>query len=140
MFLFLNNYFLRDSCFSCPFRGLNSVADLRLGDFWGPLYAGDKLGTSLILALSEKAWHFLVNINDISLESQPLSESLIKHSQLMSIEKPEDYDIVFDELFNIMDLEHLINSRFLWRIIKRRTRSLLFHIFRLGKKILYGGL
>ena len=136
MFLFLNNYFLRDSCFRCPFRALSSVADLRLGDFWGPLYAEDKLGTSLVLVLSEKAWHLLVDTHDISLQSQPLSESLIKRSQLTSIEKPKDYNIVLKELVNIMDLEHLMKSRFLWRTIKSRIRSLPFHALYLGKKVL----
>ena len=123
MFLFLNNYFLRGPCFRCPFRALNSVADLRLGDFWGPLYAKDKLGVSLILVLSEKARQLLVNTHDILLESQPLSESLIKHSQLMSIEKPKDYDIVLKELVDTMDLEHLMRSRFSWKIVKTRNHA-----------------
>lgn len=136
MFLFLNNYFLRGPCFRCPFRALNSVADLRLGDFWGPLYAKDKLGVSLILVLSEKARQLLVNTHDILLESQPLSESLIKHSQLMSIEKPKDYDIVLKELVDTMDLEHLMRSRFSWKIVKTRIRSLLRHILYLGKNVL----
>lgn len=136
MFLFLNNYFLKDTCFQCPFRGLRSVADLRLGDFWGSLYAEDKFGTSLILVLSEKAWHLLINAHDILLQSQPISESLIKSSQLISIEKPKDYDLVFKELVNTMNLEHLMISRFLWRALESRIQFLPFYVLRLGKKLL----
>ena len=35
MSLFVDNYILRESCYDCPAKGKNNVADIILGDFWG---------------------------------------------------------------------------------------------------------
>lgn len=35
MQLFLNNYSLRPSCYSCHFKGIQRISDITLGDFWG---------------------------------------------------------------------------------------------------------
>jgi coenzyme F420-reducing hydrogenase beta subunit len=53
--------FLRPSCYTCPFKGLPSMADLTLGDFWSirkqyPAW-DDNMGTSLVLVNSEKGKH-----------------------------------------------------------------------------------
>jgi coenzyme F420-reducing hydrogenase beta subunit len=55
---FLENLFLRPSCFSCPFKGSGGSADITLADFWGvdrvlPELFDDR-GTSLLLIHSQK--------------------------------------------------------------------------------------
>lgn len=40
-------------CYECPWRSA-SAADVRLGDYWGPRFEGDKTGVSMVLALTER--------------------------------------------------------------------------------------
>lgn len=58
MQLFLNNFCLRPSCYSCPLKCGKSHSDCTIGDFWGidkasPLF--DNKGTSLLIVYSNKA-------------------------------------------------------------------------------------
>lgn len=38
-------------CYECPWRSA-SAADVRLGDYWGPRFGGDRTGVSMVLALT----------------------------------------------------------------------------------------
>ena len=66
-FGFLNNLYLRKSCYQCQFCGVKRCGDLTLGDFWGAglfrknLDADDK-GTSVILLNSAKGYRVLEKI------------------------------------------------------------------------------
>jgi len=56
---FIDNLYLRSSCYNCSFKGLHRAADFTLGDYWGiesqlPQMHDGK-GTSLVLLHSEKA-------------------------------------------------------------------------------------
>lgn len=46
------------NCYECPWRD-KSVADIRLGDYWGPRFENDKTGVSMMLALTEKGEHYV---------------------------------------------------------------------------------
>jgi coenzyme F420-reducing hydrogenase beta subunit len=55
---FLNNIYLRPSCYQCPTRCLRSGSDITLGDYWGiqntvPEFDDDK-GVSLVMINSQK--------------------------------------------------------------------------------------
>ena len=55
---FLNNLYLRPSCYKCPARHGKSGSDILLGDFWGinrkhPEFS-DPLGVSLVLTYTDK--------------------------------------------------------------------------------------
>lgn len=39
------------SCYECSFRE-KSAADLKIGDFWGPIYAGDRTGVSMVIPVT----------------------------------------------------------------------------------------
>lgn len=64
---FLNNLYLRPSCYSCKFKSVHRISDITLADFWGvenvapELY--DDRGTSLILINSSKGILMFDNIN-----------------------------------------------------------------------------
>lgn len=57
---FIENLFLRESCYNCKFKGTMSVADISIADFWGSeKYAPElsqyyDMGTSLITVFSMK--------------------------------------------------------------------------------------
>lgn len=55
---FIQNLYLRPSCYDCSFKGFKRVSDLTIGDFWGlerfkPDFV-DQYGISLLLVHSEK--------------------------------------------------------------------------------------
>ena len=64
---FLNNLYLRPSCYNCPARHGKSQSDILLGDFWGVLrkYPAfyNKDGVSLVLAYTEKGDAFFNSIS-----------------------------------------------------------------------------
>lgn len=56
---FLQNLYLRESCYGCKFKGFDRASDFTLADFWGvekelPDYYDNK-GTSVIIVHNEKA-------------------------------------------------------------------------------------
>ena len=54
--MFFDNYGLNDACGTCRFRKAVSVADIRLGDFWGKRYKKDFEGVSLCAVMTERGW------------------------------------------------------------------------------------
>ena len=55
---FVNDFYLRPSCYDCKSKGINRASDITLGDFWGidnilP-ELNDKKGTSIVLIQSKK--------------------------------------------------------------------------------------
>ncbi|MBQ9838690.1 MAG: Coenzyme F420 hydrogenase/dehydrogenase, beta subunit C-terminal domain [Oscillospiraceae bacterium] len=43
---FFSNLCLNDACYDCGFKAFHSLADIRVGDFWGKKYAQDVAGIS----------------------------------------------------------------------------------------------
>ena len=64
---FLNNLYLRPSCYECPARHGKSKSDLLLGDFWGILRRHPEFynpqGVSLVLAYSDKGEQLFKSID-----------------------------------------------------------------------------
>ena len=53
--LFLGNQCLGKACYAhCKYKGLNSAADIRIGDFWGTTYQDNETGVSALLGLTAK--------------------------------------------------------------------------------------
>jgi len=69
---FVQNIFLRMSCYNCPTRSLRSGSDITIGDFWGienilPDFADDK-GVNLVLVNTEKGKLFYNTLEKIDRE------------------------------------------------------------------------
>lgn len=65
---FLQNLFVRPSCFKCKYKGSKRCSDLTIGDFWGvkeyhPEF-GDEFGTSAVILHSEKGHYWFEKIAD----------------------------------------------------------------------------
>lgn len=65
---FLINLYLRDSCYSCKFKGDNVLSDISLGDFWGiesvlPDFSDNK-GASAIILNTAKGKEFFDCVKD----------------------------------------------------------------------------
>lgn len=63
---FLRNYFLRESCFNCHFKGTHRFSDITVGDFWGAkeYYPNDfgNASVSSIVIHTEKGLKYMENI------------------------------------------------------------------------------
>ena len=89
---FLQNLYLRPSCYECRFKGYHHRADITIGDFWGiekilPKLYDDK-GTSIILVHSElgkKVW------SEISHDfiSETVSIEVLKETNLAALKSVE---------------------------------------------------
>lgn len=76
---FIQNLFLRPSCFKCPTKSGRSGSDITLGDFWGvqkelPELYNEK-GVSLVMANTTKGLSILQNV-----EKMPMTAIDIKHA------------------------------------------------------------
>lgn len=52
--VFFENVLLNDACMNCKERKENSLADIRVGDYWGHRFEKNKEGVSAVFALTEK--------------------------------------------------------------------------------------
>ena len=77
---FLNNYYVRPSCYTCQFKGLSRCSDFTIGDFWAIYrYFPDiesKYGVSEVIVRTDRAEELLSrNLNKI--EMIPISEAFL---------------------------------------------------------------
>ena len=113
---FVQNLYLRPSCYQCHFKGAERASDFTLGDYWGvwdqlPECHDDK-GTSLILVHTEKAHRILEAMSckmqyrqvDLSkaLEGNPSalvsSSHTEKREDFLKRYQEEDFDRLVDRL------------------------------------------
>lgn len=87
MFLFMNGYGLRDSCYECKFCSRQRCGDITLGDFWGvedslPLLKNE-YGVSLVLVNNDKG-RYLLNVikNRAKLYAVDVDKSTSSNDQL----------------------------------------------------------
>jgi coenzyme F420-reducing hydrogenase beta subunit len=126
MIMFLNNYFLRESCFKCPFRLTKSCADIRLGDFWSPFFHSDLLGVSLVLAYTDKGMDLLESSKDVFLRTMPIET--IYASQPSRVIKPLNYEDVFKTLIKRRDLEEVLRIHFKFITLKNKIATIQSYI------------
>ncbi|MCM1070755.1 MAG: Coenzyme F420 hydrogenase/dehydrogenase, beta subunit C-terminal domain [[Clostridium] fimetarium] len=93
---FLGNYCLNTCCYSdCKFKGCNSSADIRLGDYWGKKFMNDEKGVSALISLTgagDRIVRELSHSCEIQSERvEYLLEAQLKHT----VSKPWIYNMVF---------------------------------------------
>ena len=50
---FFSNLCLNDSCYRCSYKSFRSLADIRVGDYWGEKYKNDTKGVSCCVIMTE---------------------------------------------------------------------------------------
>ena len=101
---FLKNLYIRPSCHSCTFKGLNRVSDFTLGDYWAvreydPDLAND-YGTSCIVVHSPKGEEILsrlqgrLKVKPANLKSVTVWNDCFEHSAGMNPEEPAFYELI----------------------------------------------
>lgn len=101
---FLKNLYIRPSCHSCTFKGLNRVSDFTLGDYWAvreydPDLAND-YGTSCIVVHSPKGEEILsrlqgrLKVKPANLKSVTVWNDCYERSVGMNPEEPAFYELI----------------------------------------------
>lgn len=113
---FLNDIYLRPSCYSCNFKGIERVSDITVADFWGiesvlPKMDDDK-GTSLIVIHSEKGKQLFDELSEKMILSEVNLNEAIKYnpSMIRSVKYNEKRNSFFAELNTGKELIDLIKK------------------------------
>lgn len=126
---FIANYYLRNSCYKCNFKGLSRISDITIGDFWG-LDKLDKAmyqpyGTSVVITHNNKIDEYIDEINkEMVFKSYP-NDFAYKYNDCLinSTNKPFVRCIYF--LFN-----HFFTTEFYIKLLFRISDY--FSVFRLN--------
>lgn len=104
MSLFVNNYILRESCYDCPSKGKNNVADIILGDYWGIYHVHpeffDKKGTSAVIINSEKGSKLFKKVQNKFLLQETKYKNIEKYNSALSesVKRPNERNIIFADI------------------------------------------
>lgn len=111
---FLNDIYLRPSCYNCNFKGIERVSDITVADFWGiekvlPKMDDDK-GTSLIVIHSEKGKQLFDELSEKMILNEVNLNEAIKYnsSMIKSVKYNEKRNSFFAELNSGKELTDLI--------------------------------
>ena len=116
---FLNGFFLRESCYECPFASLERPSDITLGDFWGYQKSHPELrkdeGLSLILVNTHKGRQMLETLKNNGVVLNKISENDIKISENKNLynptARPKMRDVIYSELDDY-GFEYVANKYF----------------------------
>lgn len=100
---FIQNLYLRPSCYSCKHKINNSFGDITLADFWGvhnilPELNDDK-GVSLVVTHTVKGADFFEKIKaKLKIQEVMLDEAVVNNPSLIALSKmnPKSKDFIFD--------------------------------------------
>ncbi len=103
---FLKYYFLRESCYNCPFKNVlhDKEADIMLSDYWSlwsaiPLGLVDYgKGVSAVITNTEKGKHYLEHCTDTMVVMERPYSEYASNSGLRRAQKPKNNDQAFDFL------------------------------------------
>lgn len=91
--MFLGHHCLNDSCFNkCKYKQVASAADIRVGDLWGTKYNLNQEGVSGIVAITEKGYNLLMDLNSCHLVKE--EREIVLAGQLkIAPKKPASYGL-----------------------------------------------
>lgn len=95
---FLDNIFLRPSCYACESKGENFRGDILLGDYWGVKnVAGAEKGISAVIAYSEKGTGLIHKLHG-SLKRQVKYEEIYAGNSMIeqSVNRTLDRELFFE--------------------------------------------
>ena len=100
-----------DACYDCRWRD-GSVADIRIGDYWGPRFSDDKTGVSMGVGFTEKGRAVLRDMLSSSvgeLVEQDI-EDMLSYQQMNNNPKPLYCDELIEKLAVESDLKFIVDK------------------------------
>lgn len=126
---FLQDMYLRPSCYSCRFRGWDRDADLTLADFWGVEYHMPELfddqGTSLVITHSQTGESLLQQLPQ--LKRKKVFPELVEKtnpSVITSVELPQKRTLFFEKRKTNERLIHYLKRMTTDSLMVRRKRKI----------------
>lgn len=89
------------TCYECRWR-VDSEADIRLGDYWGPRFKSDRTGVNMVVCFTETGCSVMEQLRSAEagiVQEQPI-EDYLTYQQSLNLPKPVFYDSLLDELRN----------------------------------------
>ena len=127
--------YLRPSCYSCKFKGVERISDITVADFWGiqniKSEIDDDKGVSLVVIQSEKGKVIFEKVKEnIEFVDVDIDESLKYNPSAL---KPVTYNVrrdeFFAELFTSGDIEDLI-KKYTKRNIMQKIKMKIKHVIK----------
>lgn len=92
------NLFVREACYSCPYKGFDRKGDITLGDFWGlnSTKFEDNKGISLVLINTKSGKKIFREIeDDIRYETRTIEEASRNEGLVMNIKKTREAKLFY---------------------------------------------
>lgn len=84
-------------CYECPWRTA-SAADVRMADYWGPRFADDKTGVSMVLALTDRGYEVMDGLRKYGDIADRPFDDYRKYQQCENMPAPAFRDELIAEL------------------------------------------
>lgn len=136
---FLQDVYLRPSCYNCKFKKINRISDITVADFWGignilPKMDDDK-GTSLIVIHSEKGKQLFDKISEKMISNDVNLNEAIKYnpSMISSVkynEKRKDFFLELNSGEELINLIKRYTKLSLERRVKNKIKSIIKRLIR----------
>lgn len=134
--MYLKNRCLAKPCYEkCKFKGLQSAADIRIGDLWGRKYAKDEEGVSGIVGLTKNGDSLLEEMNDV-LHLEPSTADIVCESQMKKCaHRPPSYGYVMKSLHTRKPLGEIARTARMIEMIEDVPSSMRYYASRLPVKL-----
>jgi len=97
-FFYLGNLALGPACYNCKFRHDLSLADIRLGDFWGPKYMNYDDGVSLVVLLTRKGEEVWNSVEPMLRYEDCITEDIFESQKIGKIPLSDHYEETLSSL------------------------------------------
>lgn len=131
---FLNDIYLRPSCYNCKFKGIERISDITVADFWGienifPKIDDDK-GTSLVVIHTEKGKRLFDKLSEKMIFNEVNLNEVVKYnlSMVRSAKYNKKREPFFVELNFEKDIENLIRKytkKSFIQLVKYKIKSII---------------
>lgn len=101
----------RKCCFSCCYKGSNSVADVTLGDYWGSKKEDafyNKKGVSLVITHTEKGESLLKSLPEVALWQSEISHAIENNPNIVCQKQKPNWD--YDQFLKYYNSKGLFKS------------------------------
>ena len=134
--MFLRNRCLAKPCYEkCKYKGIDSAADIRIGDLWGSQYAKNEDGVNGVVGLTKRGVEILKEMDGV-LHLEPSTMEIVCESQMKKCaRRPISYNYVMKSLHSTKSLGEIDKVASLIEQMEDVPRSLKYYASRLPVKL-----
>lgn len=120
-------------CYECKYRD-TSLADIRVGDYWGPRYLDNKVGISMIVPITEKGNDYFngMNENGNFVIEKTSMEDYYLYQQTKNIRIPLEYNSIINDLKDPNQSLKTLDKKY--NLKKRRINNMRKLVYRIWRR------